>query len=173
MSFLSEESRLMRSSCCLCVPHFNLWASSLIFKKFGMNFMALEVIKFSCFSASYLWLYSPFVGPWSLFSFLILCTVGKTPWTEDQSVARPLPIRRTTRTQNKHTQTSMPRVGFEAWMSVCVWVGEDCSCLRLRPCGHCDWLFSFLHTVKIIWTRTGDMRATLLPLTVRSWNVAW
>jgi hypothetical protein len=31
----------------------------------------------------------------------------------DQPVARPLPIYRTTQTQNKRTQTSMPLVGFE------------------------------------------------------------
>jgi hypothetical protein len=32
----------------------------------------------------------------------------------DQPVVRPLPIHRTIQTQNKHTQTSMPRVGFES-----------------------------------------------------------
>jgi hypothetical protein len=31
----------------------------------------------------------------------------------DQPVIRPLPTHRTTQTQNKHTQTSMPGVGFE------------------------------------------------------------
>jgi hypothetical protein len=31
----------------------------------------------------------------------------------DQPVARPLPTHRTTQTQNKRTQTFMPRVGFE------------------------------------------------------------
>jgi DICT domain-containing protein len=31
----------------------------------------------------------------------------------DQPVARSLPTHRTTQTQNKRTQTSMPRVGFE------------------------------------------------------------
>jgi hypothetical protein len=36
-----------------------------------------------------------------------------TPWTRDQPVVRPLPTHRTTQTQNKRTQTSMPRVGFE------------------------------------------------------------
>jgi hypothetical protein len=47
------------------------------------------------------------------FSFLILFTVGSTPWTGDQPLARPRPTRRTTKTQNKRTQTSMPSVGFE------------------------------------------------------------
>jgi hypothetical protein len=55
----------------------------------------------------------PFVGPWPLYEFLNLHTVGMTPWTGDQSVARPLPTHRTTQTQNKRTQTFMPRVGFE------------------------------------------------------------
>jgi hypothetical protein len=52
------------------------------------------------------------------FSFLILYTVGRTAWTGDQPVARPLPIHRTTQTQNKRTQISMPRVGFEPTISV-------------------------------------------------------
>jgi hypothetical protein len=47
------------------------------------------------------------------FSFLILYAAGRTPWTGNQSVARPLPTHRTTQTQNKRTQTSMPWVGFE------------------------------------------------------------
>jgi hypothetical protein len=40
----------------------------------------------------YLCLYCPFVGLWFFFSFLILCRVGRTPWTGDQPVARPLPV---------------------------------------------------------------------------------
>jgi hypothetical protein len=46
-------------------------------------------------------------------SLLIIYKVGRTPWTGDQPVARPLPTHRTTQTQNKRTQTSMSRVGFE------------------------------------------------------------
>jgi hypothetical protein len=60
----------------------------------------------------YLRLYSP-CGPWPLFQFLNPYTVGRTPWTGDQPVARPLPTYETTQTQNKRTQTTMPRVGFE------------------------------------------------------------
>jgi hypothetical protein len=52
-------------------------------------------------------------GPWPFFSFLTLNRVGRTPWTGDQSVARPLLTHMTTQTQNKRTQTSMPRVEFE------------------------------------------------------------
>jgi hypothetical protein len=62
----------------------------------------------------YLWLYSPFVGPLPLFQFLIIHTVGRTPWTGNQPVARPLPTHRTTQIQNKCTQISMLWVGLEA-----------------------------------------------------------
>jgi hypothetical protein len=51
-----------------------------------------------------LWLYSPW-GPWPLFQFRNLITVGRTPWTNDQPVARPLPTHRI----NAHTY----RVAFE------------------------------------------------------------
>jgi hypothetical protein len=65
------------------------------------------------FNSIYLWLYSP-CGPWPLFQFLNLHTVGRTPWTGNQSVTRPpLPTYRTTQIQNKRIQTSMPWVGFE------------------------------------------------------------
>jgi hypothetical protein len=40
-------------------------------------------------------------------------TVGRTPWTGDQTVARPLPTHRTTHTQNVRTQTSLLWVGIE------------------------------------------------------------
>jgi hypothetical protein len=61
-----------------------------------------------------LWLYSPLLGLCRFFSFVILYTIGRTPWTGDQPVARPLITHRTTQTQNKLTQASMPRVGFES-----------------------------------------------------------
>jgi hypothetical protein len=54
----------------------------------------------------------------SLSVFLILHTVGRTPWTGDQPVARTLPTHRTTQTQNEGTLTSMPQVGFEATITV-------------------------------------------------------
>jgi hypothetical protein len=48
------------------------------------------------------WLYSPLLGVSRFFfSFLIFYTVGRTPWTEDHSVARPLPAHRTAQTQYK------------------------------------------------------------------------
>jgi hypothetical protein len=57
-------------------------------------------------------------GPWLFFSFLILYTVGRTPWTGDQPVASPLPTRRTTQTQNERTPTGMPQVGFQAMIAM-------------------------------------------------------
>jgi hypothetical protein len=42
------------------------------------------------------------------FSFLLLYTVGGTPWVGDQPVAKAA-----TYTQNKRTQTSMPPVRFK------------------------------------------------------------
>jgi hypothetical protein len=81
----------------------------------------------------YLWLYSP-CGPWPLFQFLNLHTVSRTPWTGDQPVARLLPTHKTTQTQIKRTQTSIPLVGFEHTISVRT--GGDSSCLRQR--GHYD-----------------------------------
>jgi hypothetical protein len=51
-------------------------------------------------------------------SFVIQYTVGRTPWTRDQPVARPLPTYRTTQIQNKRTQTSMPQVGSEPTISM-------------------------------------------------------
>jgi hypothetical protein len=61
----------------------------------------------------------PFVGPWPLLQFRnLFYTDGRTPWTGDQPVARPLPTHRTTQTQNKRTQTSMPQVGLEPTIPV-------------------------------------------------------
>jgi hypothetical protein len=55
-----------------------------------------------------------FVGPWPSHQFHnLFYTVGRTPWTSDQPFPRPLPIYRTAQTQNKYTQTSMPRVEFD------------------------------------------------------------
>jgi hypothetical protein len=81
------------------------------------------------------WLYIP-VGPWPLiFQFHDHFTDGRTPWTSDQLVARPLPKHRTTWTQNKHIpnihtlcgiRTHDP--GFRA--------SEDSTCLR--PLGYRD-----------------------------------
>jgi hypothetical protein len=85
------------------------WNGTLIAVVQHWLFMHVSILLFLL-----LWLYSPLLGLGPFFSFLILYTAGRTPWTGDQSVARSLPTHRTTQTQNKHTiQTSMPWVGFE------------------------------------------------------------
>jgi hypothetical protein len=56
--------------------------------------------------------YSLFVAIWPLFQFLILYTVGRTPWRVI-SPSQGRYVHMTTQTQNKSTQTSMPRVRFE------------------------------------------------------------
>jgi hypothetical protein len=56
----------------------------------------------------YLWLYSLLLDLSRFFSFSVIYTVGSTPWTGDQPVARSIPTHRTSQ-----RQTSMARVGFE------------------------------------------------------------
>jgi hypothetical protein len=70
-----------------------------------------------------LWLCSPTVGLWPLFQFLILYTVGRTPWTGDQPVTRPLPTHRI----NAH--------GYQ-----CLECDSNprSQCSSLRPRGPCD-----------------------------------
>jgi hypothetical protein len=53
----------------------------------------------------------------------------------DQLVARPLPARRTTQTQNKRIQISVPPVGFKPRFPV---FERAKTVYVLRPCGHCD-----------------------------------
>jgi hypothetical protein len=64
----------------------------------------------------------PFLGLDRFFSFFILYTVGykvgRTTWTGIQPIARPLSTHRTTQTDIKLTQTSMPWVGFKPTISV-------------------------------------------------------
>jgi hypothetical protein len=65
---------------------------------------------------SKLFIYGSTALRWTLAAFSVswsFYTVGRTPWTGDQPVARPLPAHRTGQTQNKRTQTSMPQVEFE------------------------------------------------------------
>jgi uncharacterized protein (DUF58 family) len=81
----------------------------------AMYFLTIALIK-----SIYVSIYGSTALCWTLaaFSFLIVYMVCRTTWTGDQPVARPLPTHRTPQTQNKRTQTSMPRVRFEPTMSV-------------------------------------------------------
>jgi hypothetical protein len=83
-----------------------------------------------------LWLYSPFVGPWSLFQFLNHIHSSRTTWMGDHPVARPLPTHTTTQTQNKRWDTSHALIGIRTH-DPSFRAREDSSCLR--PRSHCDW----------------------------------
>jgi hypothetical protein len=65
------------------------------------------------------WHYGPLLGLGRFFfSFLIFYTVGSTSWKGDQFAARPLPAHRTAQTENKRTQTPMPKLGFDPTIPV-------------------------------------------------------
>jgi hypothetical protein len=84
-------------------------------------YLYLSIYKF-IYLPIYLYIYLP-IHPsmvlqplWIFAAFLQILNAyadGRTPWTVDQPIARPLPTHRTTQTQNKGIQTSMLRVGFE------------------------------------------------------------
>jgi hypothetical protein len=77
-----------------------------------------------------LWFYSPLLHLGSIFSFLILHTVGRTPWTGDQPVARPLP----THGINAHNTHIHALSGIRTH-DPSVRAREDSSCLRPRMIG--------------------------------------
>jgi hypothetical protein len=88
-------------------------------------------LKISIYLSVYLSIYGSaalFVGLWPLFSFLILYTICRTPWTGDQSVAMLLPTHRTTQTQNKRTDIHASS-GIRSH-DPSVWAGKDSSYLR-------------------------------------------
>jgi hypothetical protein len=72
----------------------------------------------------------PFVGPWPLLQFRnLFYAEGRTPWTSDQPVARPLP------TQD-NTYTDIHALSGIRTHDPSVRESEDSS--FLRPLGHCD-----------------------------------
>jgi hypothetical protein len=79
----------------------------------------------------------PLLGPGLYFSFIIIFTDGRTPWTSDQLVARPLPKHRTAQAQNKHihTQNIHALCGMQTH-DPSFRASEDSSCLR--QLGYCD-----------------------------------
>jgi hypothetical protein len=68
------------------------------------------------------------------FSCLILYTVGRTPWTGDQPVARPLPTHNNTNTEE--TPTNIHALSEIRTHDPSVREGGGGSCLR--PRSHCD-----------------------------------
>jgi hypothetical protein len=76
---------------------------------------------------------------WTLasFHFPALFTIGRTPWTSDQLVARPLPKHRQDK-HNKHIYT--PNINALSWIRTHdhgLQAREDSSCIR--PLGYRDW----------------------------------
>jgi hypothetical protein len=76
---------------------------------------------------------------WALASFQFpdLFTIGRTPWTGDQFVARPLPKHRTAQTQSEHIYTpNIHALSGTQTHDHSVRASEDSSCLR--PPGYRD-----------------------------------
>jgi hypothetical protein len=96
-----------------------IWPTITRYKNLITEFTSIinQSENLSIYLSIYIWLYST-CGPWPLYQFLNIYTVGSSPWTGDQPVARPLPTDRTTQTQNKRIQTSISRVGFEPMIPV-------------------------------------------------------
>jgi hypothetical protein len=82
----------------------NIKSSTLVLKKSTFFFLFFSSVPLL-----------PSYGYRGFFYSFNLFTDGRTPWTSDLPVARPLPKHRTTQTQkNVYThQISMPWVGFE------------------------------------------------------------
>jgi hypothetical protein len=114
---------------------------------------------------------------------LDLHTIGRTPWTSDRPVARPLPKYRTTQTQNKcthahahaHTHTHTPNIfivnGIRAHHPS-VRAREDSSCLR--PLGYRDRLASewakTVHALDRSATVTGFVVLKSINMTAKHWR---
>jgi hypothetical protein len=105
------------------------------------------------------------VGPWPLLQFYNLCyTDGKTPWTGDQLVARPLPTHRTTQTQNKRTNRH-PFLNSNSRSQH----SNERRQLCLRPRGHCNRheeyyvASSLARSNVILWTSWEFSESALVP----------
>jgi hypothetical protein len=90
---------ISEAPCCVLLPHTN---NNLYEKKLLYSVVSLH----------------PFIGPRPLFQFLNIYTVVRLIYKGYHPVPRPLPTHRTTQTQNKRTQTSVPWVGFAPTISV-------------------------------------------------------
>jgi hypothetical protein len=121
LSFLTEQSKLMRSRTLSPLTK-GLSISLSIYLSIYLS-ICISVCLSIC-----VWFYSPFLDLGRFFSFLILYTVGRNPWTGDQFVARMLPTHITTQTQKKRIQISI-RTHDPI-------VRESEDSLSLRPRGH-------------------------------------
>jgi hypothetical protein len=94
------------------------------------------------------------VSRFVLFCSLDLYTIGRTPWTSDRPIARPLPKYRTAQTQNKrtytHTHTHTPNIHGRSEIRThdhSVRAREDSSCPR--PLGYRDRLMRTIRSINI------------------------
>jgi hypothetical protein len=84
------------------------------------------------------------LDPGRFFSFFILNTVDRTPWTGDEPVARPQPTHRTTQ-----TQISMPRVVFEPTIPAFEWTKTVHALERAATViGHQLYIYIYIYTSK-------------------------
>jgi hypothetical protein len=102
----------------LSIQHCHFWPILLLYRFWSTLSTNLSICLSIYLSVCLPMAIRPLLDLGCFFSFLILYTVGRTPWTGDQTVARLLPAHRTAQTQNKRTQTSMPQVGFELMIPV-------------------------------------------------------
>jgi hypothetical protein len=95
-------------------------------------------------------MYSSLLGLGHFFSFLILYTVGRTPWTGDQPIARPpLTHRKHKHRVNAHNTDIHALSGIRTH-NPSVQASKVSSCLRLH--GHCDRnFFPFTANIKHAW----------------------
>jgi hypothetical protein len=139
-------------------PAWTLWRSEafLLLLRAYLRLLSTEPV----IPLFYHWLYSTLGICLLTFQFHNHCTDGRTPWTSDQLVARPLPKHRTTQTQNKHIH--LPNIhaicrirthdpGFRA--------SENSTCLK--PLGYRDRQLHQYKTNKQICYYVCDSEITL------------
>jgi hypothetical protein len=100
----------------ICILIHNMTLKYCIHIKISFSVEKVLEIKFTIYLS--MALQSLLLDRGCFFSFLILYRVGRTPRTGDQPVVSPPTTHRTTQTQNKGTQTSMPRMEFETTIPV-------------------------------------------------------
>jgi hypothetical protein len=93
--------------------------------KYSLSCLSINGFDFTTCTGAisvYLWLYSPLLDLGRFFSFLILYTVGRSPWTGDQAVTG----------QHKHRINAHrhPCLKWDSSPRFQCWEGEDSSCLR-------------------------------------------
>jgi hypothetical protein len=133
--------RHIKTSSPVKVPQFRRWLGWEVAQVCAYFWYIIYCLFYLQFTGAYFpnspYIYGSKALCWALaaeFHFLDLYTVGRTPGIWYQPVARPLPTHRTTQTQNKFTQTSMPQEVLES--TIPVFERAKISCLRSR--GHCD-----------------------------------